>query len=342
MKRRNLLKGAVLAGAAPAIAATRLYGTPASVDPRDYDGSERLNLSLARVGLTDEFAATAKRMATIWTNVIHVNGEARSFNRDPSGYLQKHGFDGSDQVLASDSLVTLKALASPSVRTALEAKDYPTAMATLRAMGALAPKENSALKARLRDAIQKKRDSLVEYLEERRLEIDPTSLSMLDGFGTLDDVAAIVAEAGIPQPLVALVPVVAIAGLLVAVVSYVVAAIEVAVAVDTASPVDSAGCIVNRPHSDDGSGRDQCSLFNGRLAYQDPDAAIGFSRLYRLASLTGDKQLALATAREAIEVEVGSFVAAMREEGLMNFPEAKLPVVVKLIATYSWKAAGLD
>src|SRR5690242_19137541 len=118
MSRRKFLKDTALVVGTPlvAAAATRLYGTPASIDPNAYPDVTKFQLPLSRGGVPSGLWTNLGRVADLWDKVLGDANEAAAFYASPATYMTSIGLDGSDTTLLHESVVMLQQMASPDVK----------------------------------------------------------------------------------------------------------------------------------------------------------------------------------------------------------------------------------
>lgn len=151
MSRRKFLKDSILVLGAPVAAAagSRLYGMPASVDPRDYADAEKFKLPLSQAGVPSDLWDGLSRVSNLWDRVLTDSAEADRFQVDPAAYMQSLGLDGSDATFADESLRMLRVMASSDVRGFLAKADYEAVFRSMSSAGIFEPHASSALEEKI-------------------------------------------------------------------------------------------------------------------------------------------------------------------------------------------------
>ncbi|XUP36586.1 hypothetical protein WAE31_00740 (plasmid) [Xanthomonas axonopodis pv. vasculorum] len=198
MERRKFIQAALVSTpllAGGASAGTRLYGTPASVEPvasavDDYSG--KLVLSLSRSGLPHHFWEKIRSISTIVLGVLDSPEEGEAFACSPRAYLSRHGLDHSDSILEDETLRLVATISQPVVRDAIANKDYASFMQHLKSTGVL-NFDSSVLQKEIETAISGKVDELRSMLQKGLMQLPgqerESFLTMLSspGAGATDD-----------------------------------------------------------------------------------------------------------------------------------------------------------
>lgn len=172
MKRRSFLKrsslgltalaaGAGIPGlAGSAMAAGRVYGIPDSVRPRPALEHNLLRLSLARTDIPAEAWQDVAALSLLAQDVFDNPEVARTFTRDPSGYLKTIGLG--DVTLDPESIEVKVALAlgDPEIHAAITGEDPRAFVLALENRGLLRTPEPSVLAQRLGAQLQSMRQTL--------------------------------------------------------------------------------------------------------------------------------------------------------------------------------------
>ena len=364
MKRRKFLKGGVAALGAPLAVGTagRLYSTPASVQPRDISDLDKFKLPLSKAKVPSELWDGLSKVAKLWENVLTNPSESTAFHKDPTGYLGSIGLDASDRTLATETVVLLRAIADPAVKTALAKSDYVSVFSQLIDAGVFTSTDPSALQSHVEqifreniEEIQMSSAAIQPYVEQTKQRALLASIDSGDTVLSDDDIVSLsqvlVEHIGAgPQPMctaVALcVVAVGIAATVVAYVSVVIAAtvgilaaVFISAAVKTAIVVGGTNPESNRFGTDAGL---VSSSFTGEFVKLDPAAMRNAERAVRLAVLTDDAGLQVYSAKQAVQLEVHAVLTAMRNVNLLPVSQDVLPNIIDVVTRYSWKCLGLD
>ncbi len=366
MSRRKFLKESVLVLGTPLVAsaAPRLYGTPASVAPRDLADIQKLSLPLSRAGVAPELWDDLAKVGTLWERVLADGGESKRFHADPAAYLDALGLDGSDKTLADESVRMLRTMADPQVKQCLAAGDYRGLFQHLTTAGVFEPQSPSRLQEKITALFEANRAELQQIVDDYAAKAGQdgllADLNRAGGTLTQDDLTAVAqvlsgkAEGAGPQPMCTSIAMCVVAvGIAATVATYVSVVVAVTVvlavgvsitaAVQTAVTVSGGGGGGNCPPE-----RENCFLpnvvsppFNGTYAKLDPAMVRNLDRSIKLAALTRDGNVQIEATRALIGTEVAAVLGALRDVGLLQVQTERFGEVVDAVSTYSYKALGL-
>lgn len=378
MKRRNFLKdGALLLGAPVAVGSTRLYGTPASIQPRDIAEIEKFKLPLSRSGIPVELWDSLAKVSKLWESVLTDETESRAFHSDPAAYFSSIGLDASDRTLVDESVLLLRSMASPAVQESLAKSDYVTVYNELLRIGAMGQINPSRMQSRIEMVLRDNLDELKATVDALRPTLTPEQESLLmaamDESGVVvtgDDLASIGHVLARPfggkdaQPMCLAAVACVVAAIVAAYVSVVVAvtvallagvtvSVGVSLAVAASGPPPTPAPTPESlrvpppppPASTDASSSDRSAIkspFKGSYIKLDPVMARNTERLVRLSAITHNSGLQLHAARQAIKAEVDAVLTAMKNVGLIAISDELLPKASVIVAKYSWKVLGID
>lgn len=380
MKRRNFLKdGALLLGAPAAVGSTRLYGTPASVQPRDIAEVEKFKLPLSRSGIPVELWDSLAKVSKLWESVLTDETESRAFHSDPAAYFTSIGLDASDRTLVDESVLLLRSMASPAVQESLAKSDYVTVYNELLRIGAIGQINPSRMQSRIEMVLRENLDELRATVDALRPTLTPEQENLLmaamDESGVVvtgDDLASIGHVLARPfggkdaQPMCLAAVACVVAAIVAAYVSVVVAVtvallagVTVSVGVSLAvaasgppptpdPPVPESLMVPPPPPPPTSTGASSSepstirSPFKGSYIKLDPVMARNTERLVRLSAITHNSGLQLHAARQAIKAEVDAVLTAMKNVGLISISDELLPKATVIVAKYSWKVLGID
>lgn len=365
MSRRKFLKESVLVLGTPLVAsaAPRLYGTPASVAPRDLADVQKLSLPLSRAGVPPELWDDLAKVGTLWERVLADSGESKRFHDDPAAYLDSLGLDGSDKTLADESVRMLKTMADPQVKRCLADGDYRGLFQHLTVAGVFEPQSPSRLQEKITALFEANRAELQQIVDDYAAKAGQdgllADLNRAGGTLTQDDLTAVAqvlsgkaAGAG-PQPMCTAVAMCVVAvGIAATVATYV--SVVVAVTVVLAVGVSITAAVQTAVTVGGGGGgncppeRENCFLpnvvsppFNGTYAKLDPAMVRNLDRSIKLAALTRDGNVQIEATRALIGTEVAAVLGALRDVGLLQVQTERFSDVVDAVSAYSYKALGL-
>jgi len=354
MSRRKFLQTTSLVLGAPLVAstATRLYGAPASVIPREVADLDRFKLPLARAGVPTELWDSLARVGDLWDRVLTDDSEAQRFHSDAAGYMNSLGLDGSDATLADESLRMLRVMADPEAKKYLASGDYTSLFDQFVAANVFEPLAPSALQTKIVSLF-------AENYAEMSAAIDAAMIggaqeNLLTGMQNLGlsvteadlmELTKIVSasEAGVvPHPDVfALVVVVAgISAIAAAYISVVIAVTVVLLAgVSVSAAIASAILVCGvrtcfRPYG-------SAPPFGGTYAKLEPAMIRNLDRSLRLAALTRDGNIAFQAMRSVIASEVSAVFGALKQVNLIHVEDKNMPRIIDAVTAYSWRALGI-
>lgn len=197
MSRRKFLKEGILVLGAPLVASAspRLYGTPASVSPRDLADVSKLTLPLSRSGVAPALWDDLARIGTLWERVLADPVESQRFHTDPSAYMESLGLDGSDRTLADESVRMLRTMAEPAVKDCLKNGDYRGLFEHLTAAQVFEPHSPSALQQKITTLFEENRAELQRVVDDYAAKAGNdgllTDLNRAGGTLTQDDLTAV-------------------------------------------------------------------------------------------------------------------------------------------------------
>lgn len=359
MSRRKFLKSSALALGAPlaTVAGSRLYGVPASIIPRDLSDVSKFTLSLSRAGVPPTLWESLARVGDLWERVLTDEGESASFNSAPAAYMQALGLDGSDKTVVHESVVMLRAMASPEVKNFLRVGDYAGMFSYLSSAGAFEQQSASALENKIVAALSDNMDELRRTAElwSADTRVSNDFLSSLERAGVpvseddLTAIAQVLGGASGPSPmcvpavcLVAVavaigVTVVGYASVVLAATVVLLVAVSVSAAVQTAV---GAGGACTPPHCIHPNGAS--SPFSGIYARLEPSMIRNFDRSLRLAALTKDGNIEIEAARSMISIEVSAVLKALKRVDLLNVRNESMPAAIDAVTSYAWKTLGIQ
>lgn len=354
MSRREFLKNSTLVLGAPlvATAATRLYGAPASVIPREIADLDKFKLPLARAGVPTELWDSLARVGDLWDRVLTDSAEAQRFQSDTAGYMNSLGLDGSDATLADESLRMLQVMTDPEAKKHLANGDYVSLFGQLTAANVFEPLAPSALETKIVSLF-------AENYAEMSAAIDAATVggaqeNLLTGMQNLGlsvteadlmELTKIVSasEAGVgPHPDVFALVVVAvgISAIAAAYISVVIAVTVVLLAGISISAAISSAILVCGPRScfhPYGS----APPFTGTYAKLEPAMIRNLDRSLRLAALTRDGNIEIQAIRSVIASEVSAVFGALKQVNLIHVEDENMPKIIDAVTAYSWRALGI-
>lgn len=354
-----------------------LYGTPASIQPRDISEVEKFKLPLSRSGIPVELWDSLAKVSKLWESVLTDEVESRAFHSDPAGYFTSMGLDASDRTLVDDSVLLLRSLASPVVQESLASSDYTTVYNELLRIGAVGQVNPSRMQSHIETVLRANLDELKATVDALRPTLTPEQESLLmaavDESGVVvtgDDLASIGHVLARPiggrdaQPMCLAAVACVVAAIVAAYVSVVVAvtvallagvtvSVGVRLAVAASGPPPTPAPTPESiktpppppPASADASSSKRAAIpspFKGSYIKLDPVMARNTERLVRLSALAGSSGLQLHAARQAIKAEVDAVLTAMKNVGLISISDEVLPKATVIVAKYSWKVLGID
>jgi hypothetical protein len=359
MSRRKFLKSSALVFGAPiaAVAGSRLYGVPASVAPRDLPDVSKFTLSLSRAGVPPKLWESLARVGDLWERVLTDEGESASFNSAPAAYMQALGLDSSDKTVVHESVVMLRAMASPEVKDCLRAGDYAGMFSHLSSAGAFEEQSPSALENKIVTALSDNMEELRQTVElwSANTQVNDDFLSSLERAGvpvSEDDLTAIAQVlSGVSGPSPMCVPAVCVVAVAVAigvtVVGYasvvLAATVVLLVAVSISATVQTAvgvggGCTPPRCIHPNGA----TAPFSGVYARLEPSMIRNFDRSLRLAALTKDGNIEIEAMRSMISIEVSAVLKALKRVDLLNVRDESMPAAIDAVTSYAWKTLGIQ
>ena len=366
MKRRNFLKDtALLLGAPVAVASTgRLYGAPASIQPRDISDLDKFKLPLSRAAVPVQLWDNLAKIGKLWENVLTNDVEGMAFHDDPRIYFDSIGLDSSDRVLINESVVMLRAMADPELKNSLAAGNYEVTFSKLIEAGVLDSREPSALQSKIENVLEAnieelrasiatlkptlnpaQQQALLSSLSESGLTItdeDLASLSQVisqhlrDGSGhtTCSPVGVCLVNVlvGIAVAVVAYISVVVAATVGILAGAWISLAVQVAVGAG-GGPCGPHGLPCPSPFS---------SPFKGNYLKLDPNLVRNTDRAIKFAMLANDSGLQMHATRTAIEYEVKAIFSAMKNVKLITISDESFDKIIEAVTRYSWKSLGID
>lgn len=366
MSRRKFLKEGALVLSAPLVASAgpRLYGTPASVSPRDVADVNKLTLPLSRAGVAPALWGDLARIGTLWERVLADPMESQRFHTDPAAYMESLGLDGSDRTLADESVRMLRTMADPAVKDCLKNGDYRGLFEHLAAARVFEPHSPSALQQKIATLFEENRLELQRVVDEYAAKVGKddllADLNRAGGALTQDDLAAVAqllgnkTEGAGPQPMCTAVAMCVVAvGIAATVATYV--SVVVAVTVVLAVGVSITAAVQTAVTVGGGGGggvcppeQEDCFLpnvvsppFSGIYAKLEPAMIRNLDRSVRLAALTRDGNIQIEATRALISAEVSAVLGALQDVGLLDVEKGRLPEVIDAVSDYSYKALGL-
>lgn len=365
MERRKFLKGGVLLLSAPtALPSTqRLFGKPASIEPRDIPDLDKFKLPLSRAEVPTELWDSLAKLCQIWENVLTDNAEAEVFYSNPSLYFSSLGLDSSDQVLISESVMMLKAAVDPVVKEGLKDGNYAVIYDRFIQLGLLKKNSPSLLQKKIEQIFRANIEDLrasVMNLSSRFSGMQQQTLSSaLDDAGlvTTSDELLVISQllsqgsgSGDVQPVCTAIAMCVVAvGIAATVVAYVsvvttatvaiLAGVYVSAAVQVAITAGGGGCRKCVPYE---VPVPMSAPFKGEYLKLDPVEFRNTERALRLAGIIGNNDLQADVMRSALKNEIDAVLAAMKSVGLLDISEESLPKVAEVVARYSWKTLGID
>jgi len=294
-KRRKFIQAALMTPVAAGVAG-RLHGTPASINQMSgtFGEVDKLILPLARSGVPAEVLTDIAKISSLIESVLTDEAAANAFFSSPGNYFDTYGLDGSDSTLVDPTIITLVALADPSVKSALKNKNYTLLFDHMRAAGVFEPRNPSVLQNRIQQIISENIDEIKKAINERKKNSlshnkKTEFLAILKSSGvaaTEEDVAAIAyilngeenGDFAVGVTVFLFVIVVVVIAVLVNV------AANVNLVVDVNAVVDGDDAI---------SPQKIPAPFTGQFMKLDPAAVRNIRRGYRIAEITRDGQVQL-------------------------------------------------
>lgn len=329
MKRRKFIQATLLTIPAIGVAQTRLYGTPESVAPRSVElVSDRLLLPISRSGLPTEFWKDIQSVSAAVIRIFDSEEAAGQFHANPVQYMQEHGLDTSDRVMANGSFRLLTSLADPATKDHIRRKDYGGLMVKLKQNGVLSGFQSAELTRRIESGINARREDIRSLMRSRFSKAPAQREALLSALG--DDRRALSEEdLAIASELLstditdspAAIFVVAIAAVLITVVA------EVMV-----FTVITAWVSVHGPNQG-GSPR--------RLAMLDSQLSEDMERIGKISAFSGDREILVRGMQELVITEITSVVTAMQNSGLLSLSPTQSERIIEAMSTYAIKTTGL-
>lgn len=342
MKRRKFIGVSLLTAASPVAASAagsrRLYGAPASVQPEAVL-DPKLILPLVDAGVPAPALGYLSQISALWRRVLSDDVEMQDFALDPQGYLRRLGLRDVDGILQDDNVRLLLAVGSPGIRGALRDGDYRRAFSLLTASGVLQDLDPEPLARRLSGAFEERREELLAALKNlpedlssedvlKKLVSERSPASSNDSLiAATEIVRKLYADSAATPSAVVPVVAIAIAAVLISVgISFTVATGAAIVTAALAMTEVTVGSFL--PQAQGGM-------------HLDPIAKSNFQRVIKLSSLTGDKGMLIASARELIEFEVGAIVDALVVTGLLDRDSRRAAVLKDVVVRYAFNVSGL-
>ncbi|AZR25646.1 hypothetical protein NX80_003125 [Xanthomonas vasicola pv. arecae] len=342
MERRKFIKVALVSTpllAGGASAGTRLYGTPASVEPVASivgDDSGKLVLSLSRSGLPHHFWEKIRSISTIVLGVLDSPEEGEAFACSPRAYLARHGLDHSDSILEDETLRLVATISQPAVRDAIANKDYASFMQHLKSTGVL-NFDSSRLQKEIETAISGKVDELRSMLQKSLMQLPgqerESFLTMLSspGAGATDDDLAMTYQ--LVKGELGTSPALAIFAVTIAVVVVTAAAAAVLW-------VYTAGWVWGGPGTSSSPAMQPATSL-GKLAEADPNLTKSYERAMKIAALTGESAILEESARSVMLAESVPVIQALRNTQILEISSESADRIAETIALYAYKAVGV-
>lgn len=338
MKRRKFIQSTLISApvvaTGGAIAGTRLFGEPGSVEEVANglaNSKDHLFLSLSRTGLPEKFWEKIRSITSLVNGVLRSPTESAAFSASPGSYLSKFGLDGSDAILRDETVRLLAAISDPHVRQAISQKNYKEVITYLKNSGAI-NFDSSNLEKSLVAVIRANESEIREIISRNpnaSLDSDrETYLSILSAASpglTEDDLAItyklISSELEGPQ---------------LAIVLAVNALVVATVAVAAVLWIYVAGWVIGGPLD---------SLVSttsfGKLAEVDPNLVKNYERVAKIAALTGEREIIEQGARDLVISECAAIVNAMRTVGIIQVSDASADRIIETLSLYAYKTVGV-
>lgn len=337
LKRRKFIKATLLTIPAVGVAQTRLYGTPESVAPRSIGlASDRLLLPISRSGLPPEFWKDIQSISAAVIRIFDSEDAASRFHANPVGYMQEHGLDTSDRVMANGSFRLLTSLSDPGTKDYIRRKDYSGFLAKLRQNGVLNGFQSADLTRRIESGINSRRQEIQAMMNRRFSDTPSQREALLSALGderhSLSEedlsIASELLSMDMTGPLATFVLVVAIAAVLITVLA------EVMV-----FTVVTAWVSVHGPEL--GISPPEVGLSPPMVAMLDPQVGEDMDRIGRISILSGDREILVRGMQEAVIAEMTAVVTAMQNSGLLSLSHEQSERIIEAMSTYAIKTTGL-
>jgi hypothetical protein len=367
MKRRAIL-GTIGIAVVPQTAGATLYGTPVSVTGPAQAAADVLRLPLSGADIPPSTMDDINRYRRLWSTVFTDAATRADFRRDPGIYLRRQGLPATVLTTDDHEVRLMQALADDEILATSMSGDYAAFMGRLKELGLVQRGPPSNLKRRVVEAM---RQNLPEIQSSARALAEQNDDAYLQDLLQSQELRYLYTQLtpSIEQVAVVAVPV-AIAAI---VVTYISVAVGVTVAITAGvyisiavsmGVVASAGCFntldqafqvasaENGPLTATTSGTSHRRevdramatriLIGKRLLALAPEQLREAQVISRTARLLNNDAFVLEANRQLVRDEIGAFVEAAEEVGLISIAQDTRPAVIKAMEQLALRAAALD
>jgi len=341
-KRRNFIQATLMTPLAVGVtdASGRIHGTPSSIDPAAGAAiqTDKFILPLAHAGIPAEALTDLSKVSALVDSILTEDGSATAFFANPGRHFEQYGLDGSDATLVDPIITMLVALTDPSVKDALNNRNYALMFDCMSTAGVFEPRDPSLLQGLIQNIIAEHITEIRKAIgTERRLSSYESQNSYFieilrsSGVTASEEDLAAVAYLLSPGHLKRSEMVSSLdnsASRVAVVLLLIVAAVLVVAVVITEVSVVGIHPIV-------------MSSLNGELTKLDLSAMRNMRRAYRMAEITGDGQIQLHARREAIKEEVTAILTSLLNLQLIKIPKKNMSTVIDAVYRYACKTAGV-
>jgi hypothetical protein len=367
MKRRAIL-GTIGIAVVPKTAGAALYGTPASVTGPAEAAADVMRLPLSGAQIPPSTLDDINRYQRLWSAVFTDAATRADFRRNPGVYLRRQGLPATVLSIDDHEVRLMQALADDEVLATSMSGDYAAFLARLKELGLVQRSPPSNLKHRVMEAmrqnlpeIQSTARALAEQNDDAYLRDLLESQELRYLYTQLTPSIEQVAVAAVPVAIAAIV--VTYISVAVGVTVAIMAGVYISIAVSM-GVVASGGCFntldlgyqvasaENGPLTAATSRTAQRReidhamatriLIGKRLLALAPEQLREAQVISRTARLLNNDAFVLEANRQLVRDEIGAFVEAAEEVGLISVPQDTRPAVIKAMEQLALRAAALD